>query len=428
MTRTAPSKTASPPHRPAPTASADDLPQDLVDRSIQQQSNALVAFRRHIHADPEASGSELKTTALVAGALRDAGLQPKIMRDKIGLAVDVDLGAPRGSFIALRAELDCVKVNDDKRVPYASANPGLCHACGHDAHTTVVLAATLAIHDHRIRLGALGLKHNFRAVFQPAEETATGALSMISQGALENVQAILAVHVEPFIQAGLIGLRKGPLTSACKSFHIVIHGRSGHSARPYQALDPIPAALNIVDLFYQLGPRSMDSRYPLALTVASMHAGSSFNAIPDQATISGTLRTSRLEDLQAVQKKMEDVIKGVAQATGCSITMDFPQYAPATNNDGRLIDIMAAAATSLLGKDGVQWLDVPSLGAEDFAFYQEKIPGAIVRLGAAMPDPAQRRPLHSSLFDIDESALTIGAKFLARSALLAASNFTANPV
>lgn len=412
----------SPPVATHPPA-LDDRIWRLIDHSIDQRQERLVRFRRRIHATPEASGQELATTALVAASLRSNGLEPKVMRDGLGVIADIDLGAPRGTFVALRAELDCVNVKDDKQLPYASTRPGLCHACGHDAHATIALSAALAIHEHREELKRLGLRHNVRALFQPAEETATGARSMIQQGATSGVEAILAVHVEPFIEAGVIGLRKGPLTSACKSFRIVIRGKSGHSARPHQAIDPIPAATAIVDHFYQLGPRSMDSRYPLALCVASVNAGSSFNGIPDEATLQGTLRTSRLEDLEAVQKKMNAVIKGVAEMTGCEITMDFPVYAPPTDNDGALIDLMAAAATSFLGPGGVQWIDVPSLGAEDFAFFQEIIPGAIVRLGAAMKDPKQRRALHSSMFDINEAALGIGAKLMARSALMAAAGF-----
>ena len=405
-------------------AAASSLPSfwPVLDRAIDARQSELVQLRRRIHAAPEASGEELATTALVAQQLQAAGIKPRIMAGNVGLIADIDLGAPPDACVALRAELDCVKVDDDKQSEYASTRAGLCHACGHDAHTTMVLGAALAVHQNGASLRNSSLKRNLRIIFQPAEESATGALSMIQQGALTNVQAIMAVHVEPFIEAGIIGLRKGPLTSACKTFRILIKGRSGHSARPFQAVDPIPAAVSITDLFYQLGPRSMDSRYPLALTVASISAGSSFNAIPDEAEMRGTLRTARIEDLAAVERKMEAIVAGVSVATGCEVTMDFPQYAPATNNDPAIIDTMAAAATDLLGVEGVQWLDVPSLGAEDFAFFQEKIPGAIVRLGAALPDPKQRRPLHSSMFDIDERALAIGAKFLARSALMAAAN------
>jgi amidohydrolase len=422
MTPAASSKLSPAAPRTVSSTALDHRISKALDDAIDQREPEWVELRRRIHAAPEPSGQERATTTLVAQQLRAAGLEPRIMKDGVGVIADIDLGAPRDSFIAIRAELDCVKVDDDKRVPYASKAPGLCHACGHDAHSTIALAAALTIHEGRSRLGALGFNHNIRAIFQPAEETATGALSMIQQGALDQVRAILAVHVEPFIEAGVIGLRKGPLTSACKSFHIAVSGRSGHSARPFQAIDPIPAAVSITDLFYQLGPRSMDSRYPLALTVASINAGSSFNAIPDEAELRGTLRTARVQDLEAVEARMHAVIEGVAKATGCQIAMTFPQYAPPTNNDGRIIDAMAAAATDLLGAGGVQWLDVPSLGAEDFAFYQEKIPGAIVRLGSAVSDATSRRPLHSSTFDINEAVLTIGAKFLIRSALALANH------
>jgi len=389
--------------------------------AIDGQVAAMIALRREIHANPEASGREFATTQLIAERLTHAGLHPRVMRDGLGVMTDISLGAPADRFIAIRAELDSVGVDEGKTVAYASKNPGLCHACGHDAHSTIAVAVATTIHQHREQLAKAGLKHNIRAIFQPAEETATGARSMIEQGALENVQGILSLHVEPFTEVGLIGLRAGPLTSSCKSFEIVIHGKSGHSARPFQAIDPIQAATSVIDLFYQLGPRSMDSRYPLSLTVGSVHAGAAFNAIPDEAVIRGTLRTARLEDEQAVERKMLAVLRGVEHATGCTITIEYPVYAPATHNDAALIDIMARSAKDLLGPDSLRWLDVPSLGAEDFAFYQQRIPGAIVRLGAAMSDPAGRMPLHSSFFDIDERALGIGAKLLMRSALMAAA-------
>jgi amidohydrolase len=391
-----------------------------LDGSIDNRHPQMVTVRREIHACPEPPGHEQRTTKLLADQLREHGLDPRVMKDGTGIVVDVDLGASNNRFIALRAELDCVNVDDDKTVAYASKNSGLCHACGHDAHATIVLAAVLALNEQRDTLKSLGLTHNIRAVFQPAEENATGARLMVEQGALKNVDSLLAVHVEPFIEPGVIAMRKGPLTSACKSFAIEITGRSGHSARPYEATDPIPAAANLVSLFYQLAPRAMDNRHPLALTVASIHAGSAFNAIPDQATITGTLRASRPQDMDAVQKCMEDVIEGVAKATGCGITVQWPVDAPATNNDEKLIDLMSATAAELLGPEGVRWIDVPSLGAEDFAFFQQHVPGAIVRLGAAVADARGRKPLHSSLFDIDESALAIGAKFLARCAVKAA--------
>ncbi len=390
-----------------------------IDAIIDSRADRLIRFRRRLHATPEASNQELATTALVADTLRENGLEPRILADQVGIVVDIDLGAPSNRFIALRSELDCVNVNDDKQVPYASTRPGLCHACGHDAHSTIVLGTALTIAKIRSQLLEMPFQHNVRMIFQPAEETATGARSVIKQGALDGVEAILALHVDPMLDAGRIGLRNGPLTSACKSFRVPIRGRSGHSARPYEAIDPIPAAINIVSMFYQLCPRSVDARHPLALTVASIASGAAENAIPDDAVISGTLRTTRVEDLDAVQRRMASVVKGVSESTGCEAELQFLNYCPPTNNDEMLIDLMAEVAASVVGADHVVWLELPSLGAEDFGFFQELIPGAIVRLGVG--DPSRpRRPLHSSLFDIDESVLAIGAKFLTRTALQAA--------
>ncbi|HWB19434.1 MAG TPA: amidohydrolase [Phycisphaerales bacterium] len=409
----------------APTKTSTSWWSELA-QSFEARHDRLVKFRRRIHATPEASGNEIQTTALVAETLRENGYAPRVLANNTGVIVDLDLGAPSGTFIALRAELDCVHVDDDKQTAYASTRPGLCHACGHDAHTTIVLSSALVLKDHLADIRAAFPRplHNLRFIFQPSEETATGARSMIQQGALNGVEAILAVHVEPFIEAGFVGLRKGPLTSSCKAFKITIKGRGGHSARPHEGIDPIPAAVNIVNMFYQLGPRSMDNRYPLSLTVSSIIAGQSFNAFPDDAIINGTLRTARVQDMENVQRRMDAVIKGVAQATGADISMEFPIYAPATDNDPELIQLMERAAIDALGSTSVQWIEVPSMGAEDFAFYQELIPGAIVRLGAAVPDKRHRMPLHSSLFDINEHCLTLGAKFLTRSALMAASSFT----
>jgi amidohydrolase len=402
-------------------------PHSKLHQIIDARQDRLIKFRRRLHASPEPSGHEQHTTAVVADALREAGLDPRVMDERRGVVVDLDIAGPGRSYVAARAELDAVAVNDDKQVPYASTRPGVCHACGHDVHTTMLLAAAQAIQDCRHELARDGYRHNLRFIFQPAEETATGAREVIEQGGLENVQAILALHVEPNLEPGRIALRAGPMTAACKTFRISVRGRSGHSARPHEAIDPIPAATNIVSLFYQLAPRSIDSRYPLALTVGSITSGSAYNAIPDTAQILGTLRTTRPQDTDAVQKRMEQIVRGVEEATGCSIHMEFTHWCPATDNDAAVTRAIADVGQRLLGPGSVQWLEVPSLGGEDFAFYQESIPGAFVRLGAAVADVRHRRPLHSSLFDIDERALPIGAKLIATAALELAATFNGSP-
>lgn len=395
----------------------------MLTQAIDARQERIVRFRRRLHATPEPSGEEVETTALVAKTLREAGLEPRVMRDSVGVIVDIDLGGSSGRFIACRAELDCVRINDDKQAAYASTRPGLCHACGHDAHTTMQLAAALVLTEHRDAVRELGLKHNLRLIFQPAEETATGARAMIEQGAIDGVEAIVGLHVEPFLDTGILGVRNGALTAGCKAFRITVKGRSGHSARPHEAVDPIPAAINLVGLMYQLAPRSLDSRSPLALTVASITAGTSFNAIPDDAIIQGTLRTTQAKDVEAAQQRMESVARGVREATGCDIQLEFVHSCPATDNNPEIVGMLAASAASVIGQEHVQWLDMPSMGGDDFAFYQELIPGAMARLGVGQGDRRSRKPLHSSHFDINEDALGLGAKVLTNTLLNLAMNY-----
>jgi amidohydrolase len=400
-----------------------EIPWDDLDGSIETRADWLVRFRRQLHKMPEPSGAEQGTTAVIADALRDTGLEPRIMADDTGIVVDIDLGAPGKSVVALRAELDCVQVNDDKQVPYASSQPGLCHACGHEVHATILLGATQCLTNHLDAIRHTPFRHNLRMLFQPAEESATGAQSMIQQGAIDDVEAIIALHVNPFLDVGKISIRNGPMTSACKSFRITVNGRSGHTARPAEAIDPIPAAVNIASMLYQLCPRSMDSRHPLALSVASITAGASFNAIPDDAILTGTLRAARIVDLENVQQRMDSVCRGVSQATDCQVSLEFLGSAPATANDPVVVDALAECATHLLGADGLKWLPVASMGAEDFAYFQEIVPGAFVQLGAGLEDKAARRALHSSLFDLNEDSLSIGAKFMTRAGLQLAAGY-----
>ncbi|MCZ6836990.1 MAG: amidohydrolase [Planctomycetota bacterium] len=396
-------------------------------RHIDDHHEKLITLRRHLHATPDASGHEHETTAFIAATLTKLGCEPRIMQDGLGLLVDIDLGAPSGSFIALRSELDAVGVNDDKQTPYASSKPGLCHACGHDVHSTILMGVAGTITDSLDAIRQRNLKHNLRLIFQPSEETATGAQSMIMQGALDSVAAILCLHVDPFLEPGRIGVRHGPITASCNSFRVHIKGRGGHTARPFEAIDPIPAVTSLIDQFYMLCPRSVDARHPMVISVASIDTGSVFNAIPDEAVIQGTLRTLRTKDASDVQQRMLAIAQGVALATGCDVDVQFEHACPPTNNDVRLTDFVTSHCKRAFSDSFVEWIELPSMGGEDFAFYQEQVPGLMVRLGAALPDQKRRRPLHSSHFDIDESALTAGTKYLVHAALWCAEQYESDP-
>lgn len=385
--------------------------------SINVHEREMIAFRRDLHAHPEPSGEEHRTTSQVAERLRAQELVPRIMDDGCGIVVDLELDPRSDSYFAIRSDLDSVAVDDAKEVAWRSTRPGCCHACGHDAHTTMSLFTLLTLNEHLDAIRGMNPAANLRFIFQPAEETTKGAQRMIEQHALDGVRSIIALHVDPYLEAGHIGLRAGPLTANCLSFKITVTGQGGHSARPYQSLDPIPAATNIVSMMYQLCPRSMDSRYPLALTVTSIHAGKAFNAIPDSAEIWGTLRTSRDEDEQNVKARLHDVLRGIATTTGCTVNIEFPHSSPATNNDREVVERLWAAGEAALGKDRVSLVEMPSLGGEDFAYYQQVVPGAMVRLGTAFQDPNARFPLHSPEFDINESSLVAGVRFLCQAAI-----------
>ncbi len=377
----------------------------------------MIAMRRDLHSHPEPAGYEVRTSALVQERLTHSGLQPVGTTGETGLIVDLNLCGPDAPTMAIRADLDCVQIPDEKDVPWRSQLEGCCHACGHDAHTTMACFAADALALELDAMRSSEPRRNLRFIFQPAEEAATGAIDMIGRGALEDVDRIVALHCDPFLDSGRIGLRSGPITAHLLSFNVAISGRGGHSARPHESVDPVPAAVNLVSLLYQLGPRSVDNRRAHCVTVTSLQAGETINAIPDSARVCGTIRAARSEEAMELQQMVHKCVEAVCAATGCTAKVDFPHTAPATDNDPRIVEMMATAAVDVVGGDGVVRIDLPSLGGEDFAVYQQHVPGAMVRLGTGHGPIDERHALHSSLFDIDESALLVGSRLLTRAAL-----------
>jgi len=378
---------------------------------------AMIAMRRDLHSHPEPAGEETRTSSRVLERMETAGLEARTRAGATGLIVDIDLVDADAPRLAIRADMDCVQVPDEKDVPWASVNSGYCHACGHDAHTTMACFAATALSREVDALRSEGAGSNLRFIFQPAEETSTGAIDMIDRGALHGVDRIIALHVDPFLDTGQVGMRSGPITANLMSFRVRLLGRGGHSARPHEAVDPIPAAVNLVSLLYQLGPRSVDSRRAYCVTVTSIRGGETINAIPDSAEVWGTIRAARIEEASMLQKMVRQCVDAACLATGCRSEVSFPHQAPATNNDPHVVEFMAEAAREVLGPDCVVPLDMPSLGGEDFAVYQQHVPGAMARLGTGNGLLSERHALHSGLFDIEESALLIGSRLLTRTAL-----------
>jgi len=387
----------------------DDLAR--VDAAVDHIAPRLGAMRRHLHENPELSSREFATTTWVARQLKDAKVRHHLARGKRGVVTAIAPSRePRGPVIALRADMDALPIAEENHKPYRSRHAGIMHACGHDAHTAMVLGATLALH----RAGPLPV--GWRSIFQPEEEAGHGAHSLVRQGVLDGVQSILAFHVDPTLPVGQACITPGPQNAFCQDFVVTVRGRGGHGARPHLTVDPIAAAAQLVTLIYQAVPRQNDVRDPLVVTIGAIQGGQVANIIPDEVTLHGTIRSfANATSIQA-RETVVRLCAGLARATRATITPVFERLLPGVINDPALTARCVAAARDLLGEKNVVTERRPSLGAEDFADYLGTVPGCMMLLGTRSPGK-KVTPLHTSTFDIDEKALAIGTRLLTRALL-----------
>jgi amidohydrolase len=314
--------------------------------------------------------------------------------------------------MALRADIDALRIEDQKRTAYRSTVPEVMHACGHDAHTATVFGALAALDRVEVE-GGLPWPAVWRGVFQPAEETSSGARAMVAAGALEGVDAIVSLHVDPTRRAGTIGVRSGVFTASCDAMRVTVHGRGGHSARPHESTDPIAAAAQLVSTLYQYVPRATDSQDAVVVSFGQVHGGQNANVIPEQVVLEGTLRTLDRQVREIAIAHIRTLARGIEQVTGTKLEVCFERGTPSVYNDGGLTRLVGEVASELLGADRVALLHRPSMGSEDFAVYLEHIPGTMFRLGAAGSE-GRWSGLHTPTFDVDEQCLAVGAKILAR--------------
>ncbi|MBI1367910.1 MAG: amidohydrolase [Planctomycetes bacterium] len=382
-----------------------------LDRIIDELQSKMIEVRRHLHMHPEPSGEESQTTRFLRDQFAGEDVSIRQGPGECGLIIDPDPPMPQPR-IALRADIDALRIEEANPVKYRSLNAGIMHACGHDGHTAVVLGALLGLIAMHNR-GALPWAVNWRGIFQPAEETCRGALAMVEAGAVTEVEAILAVHMDPSRAVGTIGVRAGVFTADCDELTIEIHGKGGHAARPHEALDPIAAAAQLINAIYASVPRAVDAHVPLVVTFGKIHGGASFNVIPDRVTLGGTVRSAGADARQRAIDQIQQAARGVAMTTGTRIEVTLVHGPPAVFNDPSLTGYVRLAAAAVIGEEQVQSIARPSMGGEDFANYLAHVPGSMFRLGCA-PTAEGSPALHSPLFDLDERALAIGAKILAR--------------
>jgi amidohydrolase len=385
--------------------------QSQLDTAIDDLSDRMVDLRRHLHSHPEPSGEELQTSLHLYQSFNEIGLTVRMGPEGCGVVVEsCTQNAPRR--IAVRADIDALRIQDQKQTSYRSRVPDVMHACGHDVHTATVASALVAL-DQLERAGKLPWPVTWRGIFQPSEETSRGARAMTAAGVLSGVDAILSLHVDPTRPAGSIGVRSGVFTANCDAMRVLIHGRGSHAARPHESNDPIAAAAQLVSTLYQFVPRATDSQDAVVVSFGQIHGGQNANVIPEQVELEGTVRTLDRQIRERTIAHIRALADGIERVTNTRLDVCFERGTPSVYNDPALTALVTKTAQELLGPDRVVAMQRPSMGSEDFAVYLEHVPGTMFRLGAA-GDGAPWPGLHTPNFDVDEKCLAVGAKVLAR--------------
>src|SRR5699024_1595630 len=383
-------------------------PTGLIATTVAEAEEALRQVRRHLHRHPELSHQEHATTDFIDEHRRALGLAPQRMANT-GLICDIPGSDPTLEKMALRADMDALGIPELSTVAFRSTVEGVSHACGHDVHMSAVLGAATAL----VRAAdAGGLRRGVRLVFQPAEEQhPCGALELIGQDVLDGVDSILALHCDPGVDVGHIGLKSGPITSATDPVKILVRGAGGHTSRPHLTQDLVYALGSIATQLPAALTRRMDPRSGVNLTWGRIHAGSAFNAIPSSGTLEGTLRCLDHDAWDQAEDLLETVLADLVRPWGIEARVSHDRGVPPVSNAPSSVEVLSAAVHGVLGRDNLD-PTAQSLGGEDFAWSLETVPGALARLGTRTPG-GRTYDLHMGDLMIDERAIGIGASVLA---------------
>ncbi|QGU06550.1 putative hydrolase YxeP [Corynebacterium occultum] len=372
-----------------------------VDTWLLAHREKVVGWRRHLHQHPELSHLEQRTTDFLEMILREHGLEPHRFP---GTGLMVDLGPTDGPRVAFRADIDALPITEATGLDFSSVEPGVMHACGHDVHTTVALALACALSEAKLHTGV-------RIIFQPAEEVMEGGASeVIEWGGLEGVGAIFAVHAEPKLRVGRIGVRTGAITSASDVVKIKVTGPGGHSSRPHLTGDVVYALSSLVTTLPALLSRRVDPRTGTVLVFGTINSGYAPNAIPETGTLSGTLRTADLKTWRTIRPLFEELVGQVLAPTGCNFEVDYTRGVPPVINDDLATAMLADAARVIDPQAVVQ--APQSSGGEDFSWYLEHVPGSMARLGCWSGE-GTTQDLHQADLVVDERSIGVGVRLFA---------------
>lgn len=367
------------------------MPADLA-ATVAALEPDIAELRRLLHRNPEPSNQEHRTTEILAESLAGAGLDPKVRGAGTGLWVDI--GEPRVGF---RADIDALPITEPEGNDPRSENPGWMHACGHDAHSAIGIGIAIGL--ARVEPDA-----GFRVFFQPAEEAIVGgAIDLVAEGIVDGLESLIAFHVDPTLETGRIGVKDGPVTASADGFTITLEGPGGHTSRPHRTVDLVSAAGKLITELPAAVRSAFDARLPVVTAFGAVHGGEAPNVIPTRVELRGTIRSLDRGIREALPALVEDTVARIASAYGAEHQLAYRQGVPPVVNDARVAGTFTRAVNSALGPGAVVPTET-SMGGEDFAYYLDRVPGAMFRLGVHCGGG----DIHSAGFLLDDGCLPIG--------------------
>ena len=383
------------PDRP-PGDTAPDIDAGILDRMIE--------IRRHLHRHPELSNREAGTQRYLREMLAKEGIVE--VRDVAGYGLAVDIvgtGRPSNRKVAIRADIDALPITEESGVDYASQNPGVMHACGHDAHTAMGFAVAAHLHRSRDSFGG-----TVRLIFQPAEEDEpSGGKRVVEEGGLDDIDAAICVHVDPYTPSGKVAVGSGPYTLACDTFDVLVSGSAAHAAKPYEGVDALAVACSMVSELQKIVSRETDPYDPLVISVTAINGGNAYNVTAGKVAFKGTIRSGSDTTRERARRRLREVLEGVAASHGAGVKVDIHRGEPGVVNDAEMAELIITGAKASIGADNT--LNMPGWSiADDFAYYSEKRPSVYFRLGIRNEEAGSVYPLHHAKFRVDEGALKNG--------------------
>ncbi len=384
---------------------------------LDRIQHELIDFRRLLHSEPELSFQEIETTNKIASLLDQEGIEYKRFPSTTGLVVDIKGGEKTNlPLILLRADIDALPITDLKTCEYKSKNNGVMHACGHDVHITIVIGVLRILNNLKNKLD-----FNLRVIFQPAEELGTGAAALIKEGITTGVDYALALHVDPIVPLGKIAIRPGPINAAVIEFAVKLSGKSSHVARIHQGIDTIGPACNFINTCYSQIPKKIDAREQHILYFGLFNSGTASNIVSKECNLLATIRTFKSETAASILDEVKKIANGITEYSGVQFDFTEKVNLKAVINNKIVSDYVDQAAEEIIGRDNIISDLATSMGGEDFGEIMSIVPGAMMRLGV-QPAIGIAHGLHTSEFDIPESAILLGAKILTQTILKISNN------